>query len=530
MKRIKQSIATLLALVMMMALAVPTALAADETFTITGPGNGKTYYIYQIFTGTVGEDGALTDIVWGQNGTGTAGEAVSGDVLNALSAVAGSTSDVEKLAVINTYVDKGVRFGQIWNDQTLEVPAGYYLIEDISYDADPDRDIVLEIVEDVTINPKDSDIPTVVKKVYEEDSAADYGYGAGYNDVADAEIGERVTFKLVGSIPEDVGAYETYYYAFHDEYDDGLSELAIESVYLASATGAAAGTELTEDEDYTVAEGTGTFTVAFADLNDVLLKDADAQYIIVEFTMTLDADANIGSTEGNPNSVYLEYTTEGGGTGETEKDYVLVFTWTLNGDKTDGNTDEKLADAKFVLLNSAQTHVATIDENRRLVSWVALPKALDEMTVEDWEAVTGTSDGRTGTAVMTSNNNGTFGVVGLDDDTYYLLEIEAPDGYNLLTAPIKAEIRSELNHNGEYYGNNDSEMLIGLYLYIDDAEAPASCVMQGSGVATVPIANFSGTTLPETGGMGTTIFYIVGAALVLGVVVILVARKRMENE
>ena len=197
MKRVKQSIAALLALVMMMALAVPAALAADKTFTITGPGNGRTYYVYQIFTGTVGEDGTLTDIVWGQNGTGTDGEAVDSDVLNALSAIADSTSDAEKLAVINTYVDKGVRFGQIWNDQTLEVPAGYYLIEDISYDADPDRDIVLEIVRDVTINPKDSDIPTVVKKVYEEkDYNINRGYGTGYNDVADAEIGERVTFKL----------------------------------------------------------------------------------------------------------------------------------------------------------------------------------------------------------------------------------------------------------------------------------------------------------------------------------------------
>ena len=468
----------------------------------------------------MGEDGTLTDIVWGQNGTGTAGEAVDSDVLNALSAIADSTSDAEKLAVINTYVDKGVRFGQIWNDQTLEVPAGYYLIEDISYDADPDRDIVLEIVRDVTINPKDSDIPTVVKKVYEEkDYNINRGYGTGYNDVADAEIGERVTFKLVGSIPEDVDAYETYYYAFHDTYSDGLSDPVIESVYLAAATDSEDGAALTE---YTFTKGDGTFTVAFENLNDVLQADTDAQYIIVEFTMVLDADANIGSTAGNPNEVYLEYTTEGGGRGKTERDYVLVFTWTLSGDKTDGNTGKDLANAKFVLLNSDQDQVATVDSNGRLSSWVPFGKAYDEMSVEEWEAISG--------AVMTSNELGGFSVRGLDDDTYYLLEIEAPAGYNLLTAPIKAEIVSVLHHDGTYLGNNASEMLTGLYLYIDDAEAPESCVMQGSGVATVPIANFSGTTLPETGGMGTTIFYIVGAVLVLGVVVILVARKRMENE
>lgn len=524
MKRIKQSIAVLLALVMMMALAVPAALAADETFTITGPNRtpARTYYVFQIFTGDVGEDGALTNLKWGQNGTGTTGETVGSDVLNALNAVAGGTN-AEKLDVINQYVVRENRFGTIFGNATLEVPAGYYLIADATYEADRNDDIVLEIVGDVTINPKDSDIPTVVKKVYEEkDFNYNRGYGMGFNDVADAEIGERVTFKLVGSIPNDVSEHETYYYAFHDTYSDGLSDPVIGSVYLAAATDSEDGTALTEDVDYTFTEGDGTFTVAFNDLNDVLQADTDAQYIIVEFTMVLDADANIGSEVGNPNEVYLEYTTEGGGRGQTEEDYALVFTWTLSGDKTDGNTGDDLAGAKFVLLNSDLGQVATVDGNGRLSSWVSLTKPYDEMSVEEWEAISG--------AVMTSNELGGFSVRGLDDDTYYLLEIEAPAGYNLLTAPIKAEIVSVLHHDGTYLGNNASEMLTGLYLYIDDAEAPESCVMQGSGVATVPIANFSGTTLPETGGMGTTIFYIVGAVLVLGVVVILVARKRMENE
>ena len=194
MKRIKQSIAVLLALVMMMALAVPAALAADETFTITGPNRtpARTYYVFQIFTGDVGEDGSLTNLKWGKNGTGTTGETVGSDVLNALNAVAGGTN-AEKLAVINAYVIRENMFGQIWNNQTLEVPAGYYLIADATDGADRNDDIVLEIVENVTINPKDSDIPTVVKKVYEEkDFNYNRGYGMGFNDVADAEIGERV--------------------------------------------------------------------------------------------------------------------------------------------------------------------------------------------------------------------------------------------------------------------------------------------------------------------------------------------------
>ena len=319
MKRVKQSIAALLALVMMMALAAPAALAADDIFTITGPNRTpvRTYYVFQIFTGDVGEDGALTNLKWGQNGNGAPGETVGSDVLNALNAVAGGTN-AEKLDVINRYVVRENRFGTIFGNATLKVPAGYYLIADATYGADRNDDIVLEIVGDVTINPKDSDIPTVVKKVYEEkDFNYNRGYGMGFNDVADAEIGERVTFKLVGSIPNDVSEHETYYYAFHDTYSDGLSDPVIGSVYLAAATDSEDGAALTE---YTFTEGDGTFTVAFNDLNDVLQADTDAQYIIVEFTMVLDADANIGSEVGNPNEVYLEYTTEGGGRGHSEED------------------------------------------------------------------------------------------------------------------------------------------------------------------------------------------------------------------
>ena len=152
MKKLKNLTAVLLTMVLAVLMAVP-AFAAD-TYTITGPGNGRTYYVYQIFTGTVGEDGALTDIAWGQNSTGTAGEGVSGDVLNALSAVADSTSDTEKLAVITRYWNENSEtYATFMGGFSTQVPAGYYLIRDRD-DADPDHYIVLEIVGDVTINPR----------------------------------------------------------------------------------------------------------------------------------------------------------------------------------------------------------------------------------------------------------------------------------------------------------------------------------------------------------------------------------------
>ena len=144
------------------------------------------------------------------------------------------------------------------------------------------------------------------------------------------------------------------------------------------------------------------------------------------------------------------------------------------------------------------------------------------MQYADWQAIDG--------AILTSNNNGAFGVSGLDDDVYYFLEVKAPGNYNALTEPIKAEIVSELNTNVEYYGTFPQNMLTALYLYVNDKQAPESCVMQGGGVATVTIQNFSGTTLPETGGIGTTIFYIVGGVLVVAAIVVLVAKRRADRE
>lgn len=101
--------------------------------------------------------------------------------------------------------------------------------------------------------------------------------------------------------------------------------------------------------------------------------------------------------------------------------------------------------------------------------------------------------------VLTSSSIGIVRISGLDDDEYYLLEIEAPAGYNMLKAPVKVSITSVLQHVN-FYGSNQDQILTDLYAIVnDDAENPMHCTMLGGGTVTVPLANFSGTTLPETG-------------------------------
>ena len=152
------------------------------------------------------------------------------------------------------------------------------------------------------------------------------------------------------------------------------------------------------------------------------------------------------------------------------------------------NNDESkvLKDAKFVLLNSAKTQVATI-VNGKVTGWADVPDA-DENGVVTWPANT----------VLTTGENGKIEIDGLDADTYYLREVEAPAGYNKLAEDKKVTIT----------GATD--------------ETTYTTVV-------TKINNQSGTELPSTGGIGTTIFYIVGGVLVVGAVVLLVTKKRMNN-
>ena len=155
MKRAKKLLTVFLALVMALALAVP-AYAAENEYTITAPDNGHTYEVYQIFTGDYFE-GVLSNIKWGQNGTGTTGEAVDAQTIEELTGA--TASDTEKLAIIEKYVNlESAEFGTVSNGTPLTVPGGYYLIKDVDGSQEGDNDAytlyVVQVADDVTITPK----------------------------------------------------------------------------------------------------------------------------------------------------------------------------------------------------------------------------------------------------------------------------------------------------------------------------------------------------------------------------------------
>ena len=579
MKKARKLTAVLLSLVMLLALAVPAFAADTYSITIRNDKEGHTYEAYQIFAGTVSSDAAtdgetggpmLGDITWG-SGVNDASHAELLAALKAdatIGALAGMPDAADAAAVAaaldEANAETAAAFADVVSDYLAAaptgqtntmadgnyiiqgLPAGYYLVKDqdgsLQGEADTATDYIVQVLGNVTMEPKDSDIPTLEKKVAEQGKGdegkydQDGGYGTHYNDVADWNIGDRVPFKLIGSIP-DMDAYDTYQYIFHDTISAGLRlDMASFDVYVAQEKNqdpVALGWAEIPAANYELTETADGFTLAIANLkNFPYVNEEGRKYILVFYDAWLNEDAVIG-LDGNPNTAYLEFSNNpnGDGTGRTEDDKVIVFTYELDGTKVDGETRAALQNAQFVLLNGAKSEAAMVVDGK-VTGWVKVGSeaaAAEEQipeTYEEWVERYGDQN-----VIFTSAADGTFKIAGLDDGTYYLREIQAPNGYNLLEADVKLDIAAT-TANGQEWDGDPATALRGLNMtfnVVDAEEVPTEVegVLVG-GTVGITVENNQGATLPETGGMGTTLFYIIGGLLVVGAGVLLVVRIRMK--
>lgn len=585
MKRLKKAGALVLALLMTFVFAIPamaaeTPVTGNYSITINNDQTGHTYQAYQIFAGDVADDETeegvgptLSNITWGSGvnedallaalktadsekyGACTTAE----DVAEALGVKGATAADAEAFAEIAAqYLTTATGSASTSTEGKYVISglnAGYYLVKDATVPTTGSAsDTIVQVLGNVTMDPKDSDIPTVEKKVQEDSkTSTETDFGNGYYEVADYEIGQTINFKLFGSIPDDISNYDTYTYTFHDTMSKGLTLHDGEYIaYLVTSPDQEVGIMLDKDNDYTFTaienqeDGTTSITVDIKDLKSLKTAHPEAKYIMVRYEAELNENANIGTevndseegngVAGNPNEVYLEFSnkSEGDGTGETPPECVVVFTYTLHGDKVDGESEvdetgaysEKLEGAEFVLLNANGTQVAVIEKDsdsstNNFSHWMSVEEAAS-MSEEEWHTFNETNN-----VIMTSNNYGAFSINGLDEGTYQLLEIKAPEGYNKPDDAFNIEITSHLNFDVNYENTpsaafdtqNEEPVTIKI-----DGEA-GRC--ESNGTVTATIANFKGSTLPETGGMGTTVFYVVGGVLVAGVLVLLVAKRRM---
>ena len=495
MKHTKKLASLLLALVMVFALAT-TAFAAENT-TISAPtGSTRTYDVYQIFTGDLHE-GVLSNIKWGKNGTGTVGKAVDQTILDALAAVNGK-SNTEKLTEIQKYVKlDSEKFGTVSNGNPLTVPTGYYLIKDNGpvNDGEAYSLYVVQVVGPTTISPKVGTTTSDKKVKDTNDSAANST--TDWQDSADYDIGDAVPFKLSATIAQDYANYtHGYKLTFHDKEDAGLSFNASSvKVYVDGKEITSGFTVVTEN----LGDGC-TFEVRFANLKEITSVHAGS-VISVEYTSTLNNQAVIGST-GNKNTSHVTYTNnpndeQTGEGGKTPDDVVIVFTYKTivnkvtknpNYDPTVEGSEEyiPLKGAGFTLYkkNASGTYEAVGSELKG-----------EDMTTFTWS--------------------------GLDDGDYKLVETTTPSGYN--TIP-DIEFTISAGHV-----DGDSPYLNTLSGNVPSGTATFTAVVNDGSLST-DVVNNSGTQLPSTGGIGTTIFYVLGSVLVIGAAVLLVTKKRMSTK
>ena len=533
-----------LPMVLAMAMIPTMSMTAFATQSATEVNNSNvniknhTFAAYQIFKGDYHNE-TLSNVIWGTgvNGFKYDGTSDAGEIAKKLAGVNAETANAfAKEAAKHITGTSTIGTGSI----TIQ-EAGYYLIVDTTSlvdNTDPKNPkpvydasnlTLLEVTaanEKITPRVK-TDKPSVEKKVAENTKYnQNGGYGDTYNDVADYNMGDSVNFHLIGAVP-DMGNYDTYKYEFEDTLSAGLTAPAESDVkvYLSNdkileTTGGTPDTEL--NADFTVSVSTDEATknskinVSFSDLKTVE-GIAKGKYIIVDYSAVLNQDAVVG-LNGNENKVKLRYSNNpnqsGGGentpTGETPEDKVIVFTYELDVTKVDGqDANKKLAGAEFKLMNANKTKYAIV-ENGKVTGW--------------------TENEKQGT-VLTSDNNGLFTVTGLDDNKYYLKETKAPDGYNTLKDPIEFVIQATTANNQEWGGSASSAFTkLEIGLKNNKGEFEYTDGTTDDGRVSMTVKNNKGSILPETGGIGTTIFYIVGVVLVLGAGVLLVTKKRMNAD
>jgi len=493
MKRITKHLMTLLlSVVMVMAMGL-IVFAAETTYTLTltGTASGHTYEVYQIFTGDLSTNTegkkVLSNVQWG-TGVTYASTETAADVAKALG---DKTMTLEEFWNQHNLKDVAKEVSSSKDSTVIEgLTAGYYLVKDKDNSQKDKSDaytkFIVQVVGDTEAAIK-SGVPTVEKKV--KDTNDSTGTTSDWQDSADADINDDVQYQITGTMPSNIADYTTYKYTFTDTMSKGLTYTAKN----AKTKITIGDTDVTSSFTETVTANTdGTTTVTWACDNlkgiEGVTFNKDTK-VVVNYTAKLNENAVLGSA-GNPNTVNLTYSNNpnkggDGDTGKTPDDKNIVFTYKTVVNKVD--QDKKyLAGAAFKLEKKASDGTYT--------------------TVKEFTASTETS----------------FEFKGLDDGDYKLTETTTPAGYNTIS-PIEFTI------SAEHDADSANPTLISLSGNATTGEATFTAD-KDAGSLTSEIVNKKGSTLPSTGGRGTTMIYIIGAALVIMAGVVLAMRKKMSSK
>lgn len=494
-------LALLAAFALVLAMAVP-AFADEVTYTITINNSVGTYEAYQIFKGDLAGN-VLSNIEWGTGVTEAGKTAFDGQTAAEVAKTLDNETAAKAFATkISKYLDKDKVAGE-GTTEISDLSAGYYLIKNKSVNdgSEAYTDFILRVVKNVEITPKGQK-PTLKKQIKHNDGE--------WGVVGDNQIGDTVEFRTITTVPITTG-YTEYLYAICDEMSAGLTSnvTATSGITIKIDDGEELGRDY-----YTVAVNANKFSVKvdiLKAIEDGKIKEGDRLYTY--YTGVLNKDATVYDDGKQQNTAFLQYSNNPhDNTTSGKTPYEIVYDWTfkMNVQKIDGANHEELKDAKFVLSKFGTVDLGTISEDGTPAETGNLIKLVYDPTDSTYRVATA-SDAKT-TYVMTAGN---ITIKGLDDAEYYLYETKAPAGYNRLTEPVKFKINATYDETGD--------SCTAVSTKVGDAAAAATGLK-------VSVENNAGTTLPSTGGMGTTVFYVVGGGLMAVAVVLLVTKKRMENK
>lgn len=538
-KAIKKLLAALLAVAMVCAMAIP-AFAYNPGETEEDLNTKHEYAAFQIFTGDVKgnniDDFKISNAKWGESITNpteflaqlTADSTIGGEFKT-------NFTPQEAVAVISKWGDSddnSIAFArcvcnylysngdpkpviQGLHTGGIKVPyPGYYLIVDTSPFGEDDfyhayNSFLLKVTKAeyvFNINYKVVK-PTVEKKVYDNDNndISSAGNNDGWGSSADHAINEKFQFRLIAKLPasKDNGRaydyYKKYTVCFNDTLSDGITFDKLDKVEIANVDGG--NPQVIDAANYTrTPNGSQSFKLSIDNVKTCAaaagLNLNDGATITVTYTAHLNEKAYVNAAGGgtdNKNRVYLEYSNNpriSTSLDHTPESEVRVYTYQLNNTKhQDSETGPVLQGAGFRLYSD---EACTPEQEVKLYKKDNFYYPIKDATDKAQDAVE-----------MFSDEHGQFNVKGLDAGTYYLKETKTPDDYS--PCPDKKIVISathDVNHVS----------------------------LSGNLSTTIINIKAGGITLPSTGGIGTTIFYVVGGGLMVAAIVLLVTKKRMENK
>ena len=411
--------------------------------------------------------------------------------------------------------------------------AGYYLVKDdpTVLEGEENKDVsdyILQVVGNVTVEHKGS-IPTMDKQVSEA--------GDSYHDAILTGINETHHYRIVAELPDDYDSYDDYYLEFSDTMSKELTYEAVTSVYVVLRTGGTTRLEV-DPSCYSVTTAAidpsaakmpgGThLRVVLNDTKTLIAKETglpitltSEDAVVIKYTAHLNDNAVV-SPNGIPHEATLIYSNDPNtdGKGKTNPDETNVYPINLELLKVDGKDSTALDGAKFLLTrlynegSGTHTEYAKLDANNKIDTWHHHAEG-DGCAADDAAHLAAVAADEVGTVLTTVA--GKINVYGLDAGSYTLVEIEAPDGYNKLVEGIHFTVNATIDEGA------------------DMIAAMTGTTNQGNitfdtTIATVKLSipNFKGDVLPSTGGMGTTLFYILGGMMVVSAAVMLITKKRM---